>query len=406
MLSSTYPGTAEEKQWLTNPEPVMIALEQGKKYPAPAEKTSTIIYDQKQLSRVMLRKRFSVWALAFRHTMNPFQAYSAIQSISALTDKNGGKPVKKLVEVDGKYHTMPGSLAWPSSSFDQYVSAELNRLNKIKEHKAALRSMFLELSSESGPADQKNNANSQKKKDSLSLEQLKTIVQKLQEEGVVQIQLGGGEPLQRFEDVLELLTTAKKGTDFWLTTSGHGLSQEKANALKEAGLVGVSLNLDHFDPEKNNTISGYKHAYGWVLKAAEYISKAKLVLCLNLKARKGFVTEENLYKYARLAKKIGASFINIQYPPTPLQSKPKEEDLNEDQFRVLDAFTEAMNNDETYLDWPVICYHNSKLQSSAGNGSDACFLYIDSQGDIHEGFSTRKKVGNVLKDRLPVALNR
>ncbi|AHM59057.1 putative Fe-S oxidoreductase [Flammeovirgaceae bacterium 311] len=407
MLNSTYPATAEEKHWLNNSEPAVIALEIGKKHPAPAERTSTIIYDKKQLSRVMLRRRFNVWTLALKQTKNPFEAYSIIQSIQGLTDFNLGKPVKKLVEVDGKYHTMPGSPAWPSSSFDQYIFTELNRLNKIKEHKAALRSMFLAVTDKNAAAADLQQKGKSGQKDCLSLEQLKTIVQKLQEEGVMQIQLGGGEPLLRFDEILELLTSARKGTDFWLTTSGQGLNQEKANALKEAGLVGVSLNLDHFDPDKYNTQRGYKHAYGWVLKAAECIRKAKLVLCLNLNATKGFVTEENLYKYARLAKKIGVSFINIIDPQTSLQSQQREEQLSVEQQKVLETFVETMNYEETYLDWPLVNYHCSKQQhTAAGAGLSDSFLYIDAKGDIHAGFNAKKKVGNVLNDRLPLSLSK
>ena len=94
------------------------------------------------------------------------------------------------------------------------------------------------------------------------------MVQQFQELSVVQLQFSGGEPLLRMPALLSLLQTARPGTDFWVITSGHLLTLENARALKQAGLTGVTINLDHINPHLHNQFRGFANAYNWLEKAA------------------------------------------------------------------------------------------------------------------------------------------
>ena len=70
-------------------------------------------------------------------------------------------------------------------------------------------------------------------REKLSVNDMKVIIKKFQERGGLgQIQFSGGEPLQRFDDLIIAAKTAKKSTDFWVITSGYGLNKDKTEKLK------------------------------------------------------------------------------------------------------------------------------------------------------------------------------
>jgi len=88
--------------------------------------------------------------------------------------------------------------------------------------------------------------------DRLDLAALKKILDVFKSHGLSHIQFSGGEPLARFNDLAELIREASPSMDCWLLTSGYGLTRVKAITLKEAGLTGVHIRLDHWDPQLYN----------------------------------------------------------------------------------------------------------------------------------------------------------
>lgn len=61
-------------------------------------------------------------------------------------------------------------------------------------------------------------------RESLTLQELKDILNRFQLRGLSHAQLSGGEPLCRLDDLIELIRTAKQDTEFWILTSGYGLT--------------------------------------------------------------------------------------------------------------------------------------------------------------------------------------
>ena len=63
-------------------------------------------------------------------------------------------------------------------------------------------------------------------KEALTVDDHIEIVAKLQASGVPMIQFGGGEPMNRLADLLTILKSAKKTSDFAIYTSGYKLNSE------------------------------------------------------------------------------------------------------------------------------------------------------------------------------------
>jgi len=180
--------------------------------------------------------------------------------------RNQHLPVK-YSSVSNKYFVNYNTPAWPSQAFNHYVSHLLNRAVPGKQ--TSLNTLVFAITKKCGfqceHCCEWENLN---KPEKLSKHHLLSIVRKFQQLGVSQIQLSGGEPLNRFDDILFILDNAARGTDFWLYTTGFQLTAEKARVLKGHGLRGVTISLDHHDPEFHDAFRGKKSAYHRALQAA------------------------------------------------------------------------------------------------------------------------------------------
>ena len=234
----------------------------------------------------------------------------------------------------------------------------------------------------------------------LTLSDLKTIVQKIQDRGVSQIHLSGGEPLVRINDVVEVVQTANEDAEFWILTSGFKLTYEKACTLKQAGLTGVLISLDHYEPENHNKFRGHKDAFHWVEEAVRNSIAAKLVTALSICATKDFVAESNLIKYMELAKSMGVSFVQILEPRATGHYKNKDVRLTPEQEKTLEAFYLSFNYEEDVQGFSA---HQLSWLSSTTHGLSRCRkqkFVIDTYGDIHACPFCQRKAGNVLSDDL------
>lgn len=226
----------------------------------------------------------------------------------------------------------------------------------------------------------------------LSREDLLSVVTRFQQLGVSQIQLSGGEPLNRFQDILSLLDNARPGTDFWLYTTGYQLTKEKAGLLKKHGLKGITISLDHYDEELHDLFRGKKGAYVRALQAAQHALQAGLVVCFSLCATKKFISLENLLRYANLARKVGASFIQILEPKAVGHYSGQDVILDAYQQKILERFFEMINYDKTYASYPIITYHGYYSRRIGCSGSGKDYLYVDTDGDVHNCPFCQKKL--------------
>lgn len=106
-------------------------------------------------------------------------------------------------------------------------------------------------------------------------EQLIQALADLQRLGVSIIGLTGGEPLLR-DDLETVLSTVDDRSVTYLFTSGDGLTQERAKALKQAGLFGLAVSVDALDPELHDRLRGFKGAWEQAMRALQYSKKAGL----------------------------------------------------------------------------------------------------------------------------------
>ena len=97
---------------------------------------------------------------------------------------------------------------------------------------------------------------------------IKRTIKDLKDIGVFWIGLTGGEPLLN-KNIVEIVEFIGDDCSSKLFTTGCTLTKQRALDLKNAGLVSVSISLDHWKEAEHDTIRRYKGAFRAALDAIE-----------------------------------------------------------------------------------------------------------------------------------------
>jgi MoaA/NifB/PqqE/SkfB family radical SAM enzyme len=351
--------------------------------------------------------RFNQVFLAVTSFKNPFQGIKALKQIRQKRQNIQGLPkINKFVKAGGRYFFSENFPGWPSSAFNGFFRSEIIRTNSRNETKNSLTTVIFAITSKCRLGCKHcYEWNNLSHTDILSFQNLKDIITKLKSYGVHHIQLSGGEPLERFDDLVELIRFSRKKTDLWILTSGYGLSYEKAILLKKAGLSGADISLDHWDENQHNLSRNNSKSFYWAKEAAKNCRKAGIATTLSLCAFRSFVSNENLLKYAELGKEWGVGFIRILEPREVGRFKGNGITLESEQFLLLENFYKEFNAAGKSEKYPVITYPGFHQRKVGCFGGGNRYLYIDSAGTIHACPFCQKSAGNAVTDSLKDAIS-
>jgi MoaA/NifB/PqqE/SkfB family radical SAM enzyme len=355
---------------------------------------------------VRLRILANIASLAFKKSGNLKSGFQALLGIHAKRKRvQGLQNIRKYVRNEGRYFFSDDIPGWPSEAFKGYFSGEVIRVSGINGFKAPFSTVFIAITSKC-PMRCKHcyEWENISKVDSLSLDNLKTIIRKLKEYGVHHIQLSGGEPLDRMEDLISLITYSCKDADVWLNTSGFGLTPERAFSMKKAGLTGAEISLDHYDENEHNRFRSNEESFRWVKDAARNCRSAGILTSLSLCATNIFVTRENLVKYAELAMSWGICFIRILEPMETERFKGEMIRLADDRIALLEEFFLDAASPSKQAEYPIISYPGFHQKRIGCLGAGNHYLYIDSKGDIHACPFCRGSAGNAVTTSIEAAV--
>jgi MoaA/NifB/PqqE/SkfB family radical SAM enzyme len=268
-------------------------------------------------------------------------------------------------------------------AFDRSVERELERIDPIGRPTALQTAIVAITRRCSLGCEHCFEGDALNQPEALSADDLHEIVRRLQQRGVAQIFFSGGEPLQRFDDLLALAAAVSAGTDVWILTSGRGLTADKARQLSDAGVTGVALSLDHWDASAHDRFRGAPGSFDGVERASGQARAAGLLVALSLCPTRAFVTAENLQRYGETARSLGASFIQILEPRALGRYADCDVALEPAQQRLLEAFSDRLNTDDTDVGLPSVRYQDWSARSVGCSGAGDRYLYIDTEGDMH-----------------------
>jgi len=333
---------------------------------------------------VHLRVKYHLLVLAFKTYGSISRSLQVLRQLKLIREATMGPGNLKLIQVNGKYYHHLYAPGFPSKIFDEYIIGEFNRIIPVNKNANLLTFIFFAITQKCPLKCEHcfewDNLN---KKESLELFHLKAILKKFQKNGLAQFHLSGGEPLARIKDLKELIASADKNSEFYVLTSGFNFTAANAKGLKNAGLTGVVISLDHFDKEKHNAFRGFNDSFTQAIQAIRHAQQQNLVVALTLCVTRNFISWPNLMLYAELAKKMKVVFIQLLEPKAVGHYKDKNVFLTKNELELMERFYEMMNFDANYNNYPIVIYHgyHQRRVGCMSGGNRA--LYIDSAGWVN-----------------------
>jgi MoaA/NifB/PqqE/SkfB family radical SAM enzyme len=343
-----------------------------------------------------------------------YPLFSLKTSIKSLVKPQHDLELKKIVRFgDDCYFSILKAPRWQSKPFDRYVAH--GGLN-VKAAGTALRSyvdfVILAITRKCSYHCQHcyehfNIA----EQEQVPIWRWKEVIRDLQKIGVGTIVLSGGEPLLRYEGLLELLESGDKNlSDFHLHSSGHGMTPEKARELKQAGLTAVAIGLDDACPERHDTFRGYSGAFDEAVHAIQNLCEASIFVYLNTCLTKSLIRSDDLWNFFELAKSLHVGGIQL-YEPKPcgkyLSANLDELFSENDRTKVTEFFKSA-NQNKKYKDYPKVTYVDY-FENAAHLGclmGGLSHFHIDSQGNVNPCVFVPISFGNILDEDFIVIFDK
>jgi MoaA/NifB/PqqE/SkfB family radical SAM enzyme len=353
-----------------------------------------------RLAFIRIGVALTVLWISFKINQNPLKAVSLLRSLikeRLNIHENAGQ--YKAVKSGVRYFWSVNLPGWPSETFNHFIFNEFQRINSPDN--STLQTIIFAITNicplhcihcyEWDNISDKNR---------LSIKDLKYVMEKIRNYGIRHIQFSGGEPLSRFDDMIELMKYSGNTNDFWINTSGFGLTKGKARIMKQNGMIGAIISLDDWDETRHNMFRNNSKSFYWVKEATRNCNEAGIIVCLSICPVKEFVTEENLNRFYKLAKNLGAGFIRIIEPRRVGRFAGENVMLDASHIDILDRFMISHNSDPAYNEYPIIQFPGHHQRKSGCLGTGNRYIYIDSNGEFHACPFCRKPLGNVLKDSI------
>ena len=354
-----------------------------------------------EFSFIRFLLRFRIFQIGIRKYRNPVKAFIGLKRMVDFRRSLHANKLTRFVKSNNRYFFALNVPGWPSKSFDTFIESMFDRKEPEIPKQHLLSLMFAitkKCPLKCEHCFEWDRLNGHEK---LSVNDMKVIIKKFQERGGLgQIQFSGGEPLQRFDDLIIAAKTAKKSTDFWVITSGYGLNKDKTEKLKKAGFSGVNISLDHWDENMHDSFRGTPGSFAWVEKACKNTKEEGLVLALTLCATKAFTSKKNLWKYADFAKKLGANFVQILEPKAVGHYRGKNVDLSFEQQLMIESFFLDVNGKKENKDYPIFQYPAHHQRKVGCFGAGDMYMYVDSNGSAHACPFCQTTSGNCIDESI------
>ncbi|MCX6335468.1 MAG: radical SAM protein [Bacteroidia bacterium] len=246
--------------------------------------------------------------------------------------------------------------------------------------------------------------------DTVPVERWQEVIKVLQKKGVSVITFSGGEPMMRYDELLELLETADHSlSDFHIHTSGYGVTPENAAELKSAGLNAAGIGLDDVNPGRNDLFRGCKGAYEQAVRAIKCFRDSGIFTYVNFCPTKEIIRSGDIYKYLEMLKDLNVGIIRWLEPRPCGAFLDIDEKvlLNQEDKDFLTELYIKLNTSEEYEDYPLISY-DAFSEAPCNMGcmmAGNSLLYIDSLGNVEPCVFLPVTFGNILNENFAIILD-
>jgi len=237
------------------------------------------------------------------------------------------------------------------------------------------------------------------------LDKLLETIHKMQDMGNCFIGITGGEPTLR-DDLEELVEGIGSKSHTILFTNGDKLTLKRAKELKERGLFGASISLDHFKPEIHNKLRGNKDAFKKAIKAIKACNKAGLYTIAGAVPTREMINSGEVPTFYKFLADLGVHEVRILAPiPTgKLAGNREARWCGKDEEKMMWEYHKKFNKDKSY---PKISeYSYLESEEMLGCMAGTYHMFVENDGTVTPCDMIPLSFGNVFEEDFETAYNR
>jgi MoaA/NifB/PqqE/SkfB family radical SAM enzyme len=226
----------------------------------------------------------------------------------------------------------------------------------------------------------------------LNTAEIKRLIQELKQMGVFWLGFTGGEPLLH-RDIVEIVKSVGDDCAIKLFTTGTNLTEQLAADLQKAGLLFVSVSLDHWKEEEHDRIRGYKGAFRTALRAIEIFKNTGIHVSVSAVIAKQMLQGDQVQRFLEFMISLGIHEAWLsETKPTLEAFWNKESVITEEERQTLVSLQDNYNKEgKITVNYLGHFEGGEHFGCNAGNK----MVYIDAFGQVSPCVFTPMTFGNV-----------
>ncbi|MBF0410011.1 MAG: radical SAM protein [Candidatus Riflebacteria bacterium] len=244
----------------------------------------------------------------------------------------------------------------------------------------------------------------------LDMEVLKKSARQMSDVGVTMFDIEGGEPLLKFDRLVELLESFDGKRELWVNTTGHLLTPEKAKKLKQAGVFGVMISLHTPDEKDYNEFTGMQDAFQIARNAAKMFNDVGITVVLNSCPSDELFENNGVERIMEIANSWDCSFVQVIHGKSAGAWLGKDDEMiraHEKIKRLCDLHVQY-NSPGKYADYTaasVQVFEESPNHFGCTAGGIDRF-YLNANGEVQPCEFLNVSFGNVNNEDFMTIFNR
>ncbi|MCK5283418.1 MAG: radical SAM protein [Nanoarchaeota archaeon] len=242
----------------------------------------------------------------------------------------------------------------------------------------------------------------------IPINKLINLTKQIQDLKISFINIEGGEPLLKFDRLMDMLKSIDGRSEVWVNTTGFSLTEEKAKKMKEAEVFGIMASLHHWDRKKHDDFVGEKGAYDIALNALKIFSKAGISTAINCTGTQELIQEDGFENIMEIAKNNKVAIVQLIHEKPAGAWISKKDTLNKEYVKKLYDIHLKYNTSSKYKDYPAVS--SQVFESSENNfGCTAGGIerfYVNANGDVQACEFVNLSFGNINEEPFIDIYNR
>ncbi len=226
----------------------------------------------------------------------------------------------------------------------------------------------------------------------LNKDEIKRLIQELKEMGVVWLGFTGGEPLLN-KDIVEIVESVGDDCAIKLFTTGVNLTENLAAELKRAGLLYVTVSLDHWNEEEHDRIRGYAGAFRTALRAIEIFKNNGIHTSVSSVLSREMVKENKVSELLEFLISLGIHEAWLSETKPTVEAFWNEASVITEEERLSLVSLQDKYNKEGRITVNYLGHFEGREHFGCNAGNK--MVYIDAFGEVSPCVFTPMTFGNV-----------